>query len=149
MSETTPNIVSQLYCQKAKVNTKNDRLTWRTIVLVVENKQHMIYYYDGTKFINKFGPLTSVIINFISKGSKTPAVVVVDHLARTSDSPTSNGTAVHDEENLSYKFIVASGGAFMTLYLKHDDYKKDPLQLQKKNVENFISKLITTMPMAG
>lgn len=140
------DIVSQLYCQKAKIDTLNDRLTWRTIALVIENGYQMIYYYDGLKFINKFGPLTSATVDFQSKRIGKSITMKISQLDY-SNSLSSNVIDVPEQDDISYTIKMNSGESFMTIYLKYDNYKKDPLELQKKNIKNFINKLIITIPI--
>lgn len=146
MSET--KAVAQLYCQKARANTTTESLKSRLIVLVVEDSQHMIYYYDGSKFIKKFGPLTSASVITTSKKSDASIEFHIDHLEKTSSSGdiTLRDQSVYYADDTSYLVRLNSNDNFLTLYLKYDDYKKDPLQLQKENMKNFINKLVTTMP---
>ncbi len=136
-----PKLEAQLYCQKAKVNTVKDKICYRTIVLEVKDNHHLIHYYDGFKFINTFGPLSSAEIEY---KYYTTSTLIIDHVKK--DSKTIGPCISYDHDQISYKITLKSEDKFMCLYLDYKDYKNDPLQLQKENLKTFVNKLITTMP---
>uniref|UniRef100_A0A6C0E621 Uncharacterized protein n=1 Tax=viral metagenome TaxID=1070528 RepID=A0A6C0E621_9ZZZZ len=141
MASSDTVIVAQLYCKKAKVNTHIDNMTNRTIVLTLENQEHWISYYDGHKFIKKFGPLSSVEIEH--KYASINTLMIIDHINKKT---TTNEIVSYSCDKMSFKITLRNKTDFMCLYLNYDDYKTDPLQLQKHNLKNFVEKLITTMP---